>query len=358
MKKQLLFFAVCYYTGLLKLMVWWRRHLGRRLIILNYHRASGDLYRHLHYLRRNYRILHLEEALEELYASSKANVQKRDRRTPLVLTFDDGFSDLYTEAFPTVSKLQVPITVFIIPGYIESGNCFWWLIGDHLAEHARVDKITIEGHTYQLDRQEERKALAQAIYLHARNAGSVAEREAFLGMVREELAVPSSILRDKGIVLSWAEIREMEASEWVSFGGHTMHHPVLAYLKDPDEVQREVNECSAIMEQQLSHRVRIFAYPIGKAEHINEVAVEAVRSAGYDWAVTTMYGVNTPKSNPLQLHRIEIDMERHWLLLAADVAGLRKPLVPVFSYASNLLSASRRFVHLRRRFSQLKRQSF
>ncbi len=332
--------------------------MGRHLIILNYHRASGDLYRHLLYLRRNYRIMHLEEALEELYASNKAAVQKRDRRTPLVLTFDDGFSDLYTEAFPIVSKLQVPITVFIIPGYIDSGNCFWWLIGSHFVEHARAGKITIESRTYQLNRQEERKALAHVIYLHARNARSVAEREEFLGMVREELMVPSSILRDKGVVLNWAEIREMAASGWVSFGGHTMHHPVLSYLNDPGEVQHQVIECSAIMEQQLGQHVRIFAYPIGKAEHINEVAVEAVRSAGYDWAVTTIYGFNTPKSNPLQLRRIEIDMERHWLLLAADVAGLRKPLVPVFSYASNLLSASRRFVHLRPRLSQLKRQSF
>ena len=332
-------------------MVWWRQRWGRRLIILNYHRASGDMYRHLLYLHRNYHIMHLEEALEELYATTKGSAQKRDRRTPLVLTFDDGFSDLYTEAFPIVSKLQVPITVFIIPGYIESGHCFWWLIGSHFVEHARVDKITIEGRTYQLNRQEERKTLAHAIYLHARNARSVAEREEFLRMVREELMVPSSILRDKGTVLNWSEILDMSASGWVSFGGHTMHHPVLSYLNGPGEVQYEVNECSAIMEQQLGQHVRIFAYPIGKAQHFNEVAVEAVRSAGYDWAVTTIYGVNTPKSNPFQLRRIEIDMERHWLLMASDVAGLRKPLVPVFSYASNLLSASRRLVHLRPRLS-------
>ncbi len=356
MKKQVLFFAACYYTGLLKLTIWWRRRFGRRLIILNYHRATGgDLRRHLLYLRRHYRILHLEEALEELYATSKQKVQQRDRRTPVVLTFDDGLRDMYTQAFPILSELQVPITVFIIPGYIESGNCFWWLIGDHFIKHAQVDKVTIDGHTYHLTRQEERKALVQTISMHARHAGTVAEREAILDMVREALDVPSTTLSDDEAVLNWAEIREMEGSGWVSFGGHTMHHPVLAYLKDPQEIHLEVSKCRATMEQQLGHRVRTFAYPIGKAEHIGEVAVEAVRLAGYDWAVTTIYGVDTPKSNPLQLRRIEVDVSRHWLLLAADTAGTRRFLVPLFSQASQFLSDSRTFVNLRFRFPLLKR---
>jgi len=63
------FIAACfYYSGLVKLAYWWIRRSGQRLIILNYHRATGgDLHRQILYLHRHYRILHLEEALEELY---------------------------------------------------------------------------------------------------------------------------------------------------------------------------------------------------------------------------------------------------------------------------------------------------
>src|SRR5712692_12040236 len=84
--------AACfYYSGLVSLFRWWTLRSGRSLVILSYHRATGgDLRRHLLYLRRHYRIVHLEEALEELYGSSEKRKQGRDRRTPLVLTFDDG----------------------------------------------------------------------------------------------------------------------------------------------------------------------------------------------------------------------------------------------------------------------------
>src|SRR5947207_2136406 len=110
MSKQVPLLAVCYYIGLVKLALWWRRRFRRRVIILNYHRAGDNLRRHLLYLRRHYRILHLEEALEELYTPGKSEKHSCDRRTLLVLTFDDGCRDNYTHAFPLACELQVPLT--------------------------------------------------------------------------------------------------------------------------------------------------------------------------------------------------------------------------------------------------------
>src|SRR5213082_2307086 len=134
--------AACfYYSGLVTFARRWRQHSGPCLIILNYHRATGgDLRRHLLYLRRHYRMLHLEEALEELYMPPQEEKRVRDRRTPLVLTFDDGYRDNYTHAFALACELQVPITIFLIPGYIQSGEHFWWLEGKRLASNAQMSE--------------------------------------------------------------------------------------------------------------------------------------------------------------------------------------------------------------------------
>src|SRR6266852_5293318 len=140
MRKQLgIVVAACfYYSGLVKLVRWWRQHSGQRLIILTYHRATGgDLGSHLLYLRRHYRLLHLEEALEELY-TSKETKYAHDRRTPLVLTFDDGYRDNYTHAFALARELQVPITIFLVPGYVESGDHFWMHEAERLTRHTQV----------------------------------------------------------------------------------------------------------------------------------------------------------------------------------------------------------------------------
>jgi peptidoglycan/xylan/chitin deacetylase (PgdA/CDA1 family) len=101
-----------------------------------------------------------------------------------------------------------------------------------------------------------------------------------------------------------------------------MHHPVLAYLADKREVQREVEACRGVVERHLGHPVRSFAYPVGQMQHIGEEALEAVKRAGYCWAVTTRYGFNTPRSHPHLLRRIEVDVSQHWLVVAAEAAGL------------------------------------
>ncbi len=325
---RLIIAACFYYSGLIKLAHWWVQRAAPRLIILNYHRAAGDtLRRQLLYLRRHYRIMHLEDALQEFYTPYVPAQARRDRRIPLVLTFDDGYRDNYTYAFQLACELQIPITIFLIPGYIESGERFWWLEGKRLAYHTKVDKVTVDGHTYQLGQPTERNTLAQVIDAHVRHAGSVAEREAFLAMIRWvlELSSPGDAAQrsDKeALPLTWAEVREMEQSGQVSFGAHTMHHPVLACLTDAAEIRREVAESRQVLEQRLGHPVRTFAYPIGKLEHIGDEGLQAVKSAGYTWAVTTIEAVNTQQTDPYLLRRLPGDITQHWLIMASELVGL------------------------------------
>ena len=317
--------AVCfYYSGLVRLALWRRQRREQQLIILDYHRATGgDLRPLMLYLRRHYRVLHLEQALEELYAPRKDGQQVPDRRMPLVLTFDDGYHDNYTHAFALTRELQVPITIFLVPGYIESGKCFWWLEGQRLIRHAQVDEVTIEGRTYNLGHSVERGLLVRAIDNRLRYARSVAEREAFLAAVSRALAVPSGVSEDEAVrQLRWEEVREMERSGWVSIGAHTMHHPVLACLTDPAEVRREVEECRTVLEQQLGHPVRIFAYPIGKPEDIGDEAVQAVKAAGYHFAVTTVEELSTVQCDPHFLPRLPGILQQHWLITASELVGL------------------------------------
>ena len=326
MRKQVgVVVAACfYYSGLVKFARLWRRQSGQHLIILNYHRArGGDLRRHLLYLRRYYRMLHLDEALEELY-TPRQEKGVRDKRTPLVLTFDDGYHDNYLHALVLARELQVPISIFLIPGYVESGDYFWWQEGRRLVHRTKLTEVAFEERTYYLHQPEERDLLARAIDTRLRYAPSVAEREALLVTIRTILAVPSSITieEESTLPLTWAEVSKMAESGLVSFGAHTMHHPVLAHLTDTTEIRHEVAECRKVLEQKLGSPVRTFAYPIGKLKDIGEEGLRAVQEAGYDWAVTTIYGTNTPQSDPYQLRRVAGDVSRHWLVMAAEVSGL------------------------------------
>ena len=208
------------------------------------------------------------------------------------MTFDDGYADNYTHAFPLACELKIPITIFLVPGHMEIGNSFWW--ATRLLRLARVEWATVEGRTYNLQRQEERKALAQAIDARFSQASSSNEWKEFLASLSKILDLPPSVvLQEKPApLLTWTHVREMQESGWVSFGAHTMHHPDLGNLTDPVEVQREVGGCRDTLEPLLGHPVRTFAYPFGRTGDYGQRAVE---QGGYSWAVTIYPESNLPK---------------------------------------------------------------
>jgi len=324
---EILLAGCLYYSGLVSLSRRRSQRSGQTLTILCYHSMSdGYLREHLLYLRRYYRLQHLESALEELYTSRKDDVRVKDRRPLLSLTFDDGYHDLYTYGLPLLTELQTPVTSFLVPGYIDNGKCFWWFEPEHLLLHTQEQEVSFQGQTYHLQHEEEKQALLKVIDTGLRYARSVAEREAFAEAAYTALKVPPVVElteQEKArLPLNWDEVREMGQSSWFSFGAHTMHHPILAYLADEADLQYEVSECRAVLEKQLGHPVRTFAYPVGKNEHIEEKGVQAIERANYPWAVTTIHGLNTRRTDPRFLDRIVVDVDQHWLMVAAKASGL------------------------------------
>lgn len=75
---------------------------------------------------------------------------------PIVLTFDDGYSDFYDNVFPVLREKMLKATVFVISQYIGGSNYLNWnqvkemadsglvLIADHTLNHANLPKATFD----------------------------------------------------------------------------------------------------------------------------------------------------------------------------------------------------------------------
>lgn len=91
------------------------------------------------------------------------------------VTFDDGYRDNYTMAYPLLKRLHVPFTVYVTTGFIDNRIPMWWYPGeqlgmsaDELKELAKDPLCTIGAHTVthakldELTYEEQYKEIAQS----------------------------------------------------------------------------------------------------------------------------------------------------------------------------------------------------
>jgi peptidoglycan/xylan/chitin deacetylase (PgdA/CDA1 family) len=63
---------------------------------------------------------------------------------PVILTFDDGYRDFYTDAYPIIKKYQVKATAYVVPGFFDQPN---YMLTSQIKELALDDNIELGAHT-------------------------------------------------------------------------------------------------------------------------------------------------------------------------------------------------------------------
>src|SRR5919197_3435463 len=105
--------------------------------------------------------------------------------------------------------------------------------------------------------------------------------------------------------IDWDELVQLE-SAGIRIESHGISHRPLADL-EVDEAAREIALSKLRLEERLGRPVRAFSYVKGSEAHYKPVHLSLVRQAGYDVAFTSISGANSPASDPLQLHRYNVE---------------------------------------------------
>jgi peptidoglycan/xylan/chitin deacetylase (PgdA/CDA1 family) len=74
----------------------------------------------LKYKNSDYRLVSIDAVYQHLTGLQKINGKF------VCFTFDDGFADTYTLAYPILKKLQCPFVVYVTTGFVEAKIPVWW----------------------------------------------------------------------------------------------------------------------------------------------------------------------------------------------------------------------------------------
>ncbi len=300
-----------YYMG----VVWIVRRLGREAgTILIFHRvrdawhddgmsvSRATFERQVRYLARAYDVVSLDEMEQRL-----RGVRPLGRRA-LAITFDDGFRDNYTRAWPILARHHCPATVFLVVGALDGDAPMWTeqLRGALEATAAdALDATWLGLGRLPLGSEAERRQSLRTLSSWLKQKPD-REREPALADICRRLgspAEPSAARMDE--MLTWEMVAEMR-SAGLSIGAHTVSHKILTRI-DPDEAQWEIEESKRRIEKHLGESIRHFAYPNGTRHDWNSAIQALVRQAGFETACTTVKGTNPRGADLHALRRLDIN---------------------------------------------------
>ena len=284
-----------YYSGLLRLRLFFRRViLGKREVcILVMHRVLSEaeqaranslegmvlreatFARMLEFLSRKFRVVSLEDILR-----GRDNDQG-DSRPRCLLTFDDGWRDNYTNAYPLLRRYRFPAMIFLVTGQVGTEGGFWverlrktW---NNPLLRRQVESIITEILPPQSGRQEVslEETVEYAKHMPADDRARLLQRLLPLDQSGEQA-------RGLDQMMTWEEAADL-GHNGVEMGAHTVTHPLLTH-EGTETVRQEVRLSKKAMEENLNFAVRAFAYPNGDWDERVRAEVE---QAGFKCAFTT-----------------------------------------------------------------------
>ena len=249
----------------------------------------------MEYLAKNFHLVSLDQL-------AGGQLPTNGNKYCVAVTFDDGYRDNFLYAFPILQKLGIPATIFLTTGYIESGELPWYdqvRLAFKLTRQPRIGLREIGGPDSALETEQARLG-ALAYTLNWLRQTDEPTRARLLQELFRALRAPSP-LNLPNTLLAWEEIRQM-SRQGITFGAHTVTHPVLSSLPVP-RLEEEILGSKKTVEKRLQRPIQHFAYPFGKKADFSAEAKQVVQSAGFLTAVTTISGVNDPQQDRYELKR-------------------------------------------------------
>ena len=291
--------ALAYNTGLIQLG---RHLLANSLTVLNYHRIDdlennsdnfqpnisatpADFDQQMLYLSRWFSVVSLQDVTNWILKS------KPLPRHAALITFDDGYLDNFTNAFPILKKYNFPAVIYLTSGHIGTNRPFYWDLVAYCFAHTQKDNILFPNGTVQSWDSLDAKNQISKQWIESMKLLEEDQKQIWISRIPDQLNVVIPENYFKNLMMNWDQVREMNTAN-IDFGAHTVTHPILTRIS-PQQVHTEISNSKQKIEQELNKPVTSLAYPNGMKTDFNNTVINLAKEVGFTTAFTLLNGPAT-----------------------------------------------------------------
>jgi len=229
------------------------------------HLTTAEFHDILMWIKRHFKFLSVDEFFD-------------DEKNGVLLTFDDGFANNFSNALPILEKFQAQAVFFVSTQHVEKTDDYLPSVRTSIEKYCKNKEI------------------------------------------------PKIIRDDIFVGLSIEKLKKCGEHTLITIGSHTVSHPFLTQCSE-SELRNELKNSKMFLEKNIGGEVNLFAYPTGDYDGI---VVEEVKKSGYEAAFITEKNRNLGEFQ-YEIPRIGIYYSSP-SYLAAKLCGLNgKPIKTSFN---------------------------
>jgi peptidoglycan/xylan/chitin deacetylase (PgdA/CDA1 family) len=250
---------------------------------------------HVKFLKSNFKIISLDELVQRIETGqSLINCCS--------ITFDDGWIDNFTHAFPVIKEYQVPATIFLATNFIGTDKLFWPEELCFYLQQQLTNKLSLPDSIERVIKKEfffknDNIKLLDRIIENVKKLDPDERKN-----IIDELRSTSSKKSPRRLLINWHEAKTMLESGLINFGAHTANHVILDQVS-LFKAEQEIIQSREDIDKNLGLHVNHFAYPNG---NYNSALIKILTRVGFKSAVTTRKGRLDNKTSFYEIPRIGV----------------------------------------------------
>jgi peptidoglycan/xylan/chitin deacetylase (PgdA/CDA1 family) len=284
------------------------------LAVFNWNHLPAKVFeQQLALLSEQYTVLPLGEVIARLA-----------RRAPLpeftaCLTFDDGYLNFYSTAFPLLKRYQLPATMFLVTGLVGTGQGTWQdrlfcAIADTPCVSVRFFRSLWELQT------KHQRANAYRAIVYKLKRMPFSDKERAVQQLMTDLRPSGEAVSPAYSLMNWDQVHELRRTGLVDFGAHTHTHQVLSRCL-PEMQFDELRRSRDVLHDRLGE-CKLFAYPNGARCDFDDFTCSSLVRLGFGCGLTTVRGLARVGDDLYRLPRVGVGADTSLEQFSVQLLGL------------------------------------
>ena len=261
-------------------------------------RVSPEYFKQFLLSRSEFQFVSLDEAIDIIKEQKKIN------KPFCVITFDDGYEDNYTYAYPILKALNIPFTIYVSVDLVNDHNHVWnypLLLEKVIRKNDNL--VLFDGEKITCKTVEEKNAAFIYLKHWLLSLPYNSLRENFVKVLGSYLT--DDIFKED--TLTWQQLQEIADDSLCTIGSHTMSHCRLTIIDKPS-LLHELQDSKVILSERLGINVEHLSYPYGWITDVSDAAIDTAKEVGYKSGLRSFGGPVRRKDKDLfNLHRIMVN---------------------------------------------------